>query len=84
LGIDLHDPKVVAMFREAGICSHLIGTGLNNIRKADFVKDWKFASSFFELTIGLERVCKLILIRQFQRENSGEYPPNNHIRKWLF
>jgi hypothetical protein len=79
---ELDDKKVQAMFREIGICAHLIGSGLTTIRKANFVEHWNYGSSFFQLTIGIERLGKLILIRKFQRINNGRFPDNNYIRKF--
>jgi hypothetical protein len=79
---ELDDPKVQAMFREVGICSQMIGAGLTNIRKADFVTHWKFGSAFFELTIGVERFCKLIIVRRYQRLNNGAFPDNSYVRRF--
>jgi 6-pyruvoyl-tetrahydropterin synthase len=79
---DIEDPKIQAMFREVGICAHLIGVGMTTIRKADFVNAWRYGGSFFELTIGIERLCKIILIRKYQRENSDAFPNNNYIRSF--
>lgn len=46
---DIEDVKTQALFNEAGICAHLIGTGLTNIRKAHSapgraIQDSAFAS----------------------------------------
>ena len=78
----LEDPKVNSMIRELGIVAHLIGSGLSTIRKADFVQHGKFGSSFFELTLGLERICKIVIIRKYQRINNGDFPTNQYIRNF--
>lgn len=79
---DIEDVKTQALFNEAGICAHLIGTGLTNIRKAHFMQKAHFGSAFFELTIGIERLCKIILIKRYQKNNSDAFPTNEYIRKF--
>lgn len=82
MGSALEDHKLNSIVRELGIITHLIGSGLTTIRKADFVQHGKFGSSFFELTLGIERICKIIIIRKFQRTNNGEFPTNKYIRNF--
>lgn len=74
--------KTIATIRELGIASHLIGTGLTSLRKADFANQSNFGSSFFNLSLGVERLCKVILIRQYQRKNEGKFPSNAYVRKY--
>jgi len=76
------DKKTISIIRELGVASHLIGTGLTNLRKADFVNHSNFGSSFFNLSIGIERLCKILLIRQYQRKNQGNFPDNAYVRTY--
>lgn len=76
------DSTTIAIIRELGIASNLIGLGLSRLRKASFVDHSDFGSSFFNLSIGIERLCKIILIRQFQRKNNGHFPDNEYIKSF--
>jgi hypothetical protein len=66
--------------REASMSSMSLGLGLTQLRKYDFVKPGFFYSSMFMITIGLERLMKLIVIYDHRIRNSGAFPDNNQLK----
>jgi hypothetical protein len=66
--------------REASMSSMSLGLGLTQLRKYDFVKPGFFYSSMFMITIGFERLMKLIVIYDHRIKNNGEFPDNNQLK----
>lgn len=50
---DIEDIKTQALFNEAGICAHLIGTGLTNIRKAHSAPQASLRGGLFRVPLSL-------------------------------
>lgn len=67
------------LLKEASMTSTSIGNGLTLLRKADISNKGNYYQSFFQLTIGLERLMKIIIISKYRGEN--ERFPNNRILK---
>jgi hypothetical protein len=67
--------------RECSLAALSIGQGLTLIRKYDFVKHGYANQAFFMLSIGLERLLKIILIYDFRIKNSGRFPDNGVLKK---
>lgn len=57
-----------------------LGLGLTQLRKYDFVKPGFFYSSMFMITIGLERLMKLIVIYDHRIRNNGAFPSNSQLK----
>jgi hypothetical protein len=68
------------LLKEAGLSSTCIGQGITILRKANFVAKWNYYQSFFLLTIGIERLLKLITIAQYRSENNGNFPKNSYLK----
>ncbi len=66
--------------REAAMSSMSLGVGLTHLRKYDFVKPEYFYSSLFSITIGLERLMKLIVIYDHRIKNNGQFPNNKLLK----
>jgi hypothetical protein len=56
--------------REAALSAQLLGNGLTSIRKYDFSSKGIFYSGMFSISIGLERILKIILVLDYQIKNS--------------
>lgn len=65
--------------REAALSVQQLCSGLTAIRKYDFSSKGVFYSGMFSITIGLERVLKLILLLDY-KINNGCYPDNNYLK----
>lgn len=62
--------------REAALSAQQLGIGLTSIRKYNFTSKGVFYSGMFSLTIGLERILKIILLLDYHISN-GSYPNDN-------
>lgn len=66
---------------EASLTSSLLGNGLNALRKANIYNKGLYYQAFFSLSIGVERLLKIILITQYRCEHNEEFPVNIDMRK---
>jgi len=68
------------LIREAAMSSQLIGSGLTSIRKYDFTSKGTFYTGMFSVSIGIERILKLILLLDHKITNDS-YPDNNFLKQ---
>ena len=66
---------------EASLTSSLLGNGLNALRKANIYNKGLYYQAFFSLSIGVERLLKIIVITQYRSENDGEFPVDIDLQK---
>jgi hypothetical protein len=57
-------PQWRAFTREAAIAGQSIGAGLAALRKANYAATGLYSHAFFSLTIGLERMLKIIFFNR--------------------
>ncbi len=67
--------------REASLAAMSLGVGLTHIGKYNYAETGFFYSGLFSITIGLERVLKLILIYDHRLKNNDNFPNNNLLKK---
>lgn len=76
-------PEWHALGREASLVRHLIGSGATAIGRANYAdKMGEYYTAFFGLSVGLERLSKLILVANYAIENSGKMPDEKVVRKF--
>ena len=68
------------LFKESSLAAMNIGVGLTFLRKYDFVKLGFIYQAFFSLSIGIERLIKLVLVYEYFCEN-GSFPNDNKYLK---
>ena len=51
---------------EANLTASLLGNGLNALRKADLYHKGLYYQAFFSLSIGIERLLKIIIINEYR------------------
>lgn len=68
-----------ALLLESALASSAIGHGLAALRSYDFADKGSFFSGMFALTIGIERVLKLIFLIN-STENHGTLPTNQELK----
>jgi len=68
--------------RECALSAMSIGQGLTLIRKYDFVKHAYGTQAFFMLSLGIERLLKVILIYNHRRKYSNDFPNNAELKKY--
>lgn len=72
-----------ALGREASLVRHLIGSGATAIGRANYAdKMGEYYTAFFGLSVGLERLSKLILVTRYAIENRGRMPDERVVRKY--
>ncbi|EOB3677500.1 hypothetical protein ACHELX_004424, partial [Vibrio vulnificus] len=71
-----------ALGREAALVRHLIGSGATALGKANYADQiGEYYTAFFGLSVGLERLVKLILVADFAISN-GKMPEEKVVRKF--
>ncbi|WP_099063755.1 hypothetical protein [Serratia sp. BW106] len=76
-------PEWRALGREASLVRHLIGSGATAIGRANYAdKLGEYYTAFFGLSVGLERLSKLILVTHYAIENRGRMPNEQVVRKF--
>ena len=56
-----YDPRTIALQREASLADGLLTLGFKSLQIADFQNQECYYAGFFNMTIALERVCKLAI-----------------------
>lgn len=76
-------PEWHALHREASLVSQLIGAGATALGRASYADGFgEYYTAFFGLSIGIERLAKLILIADHALEHGGELPDQSSVRKF--
>ncbi|END8700851.1 hypothetical protein ABMH07_002674 [Escherichia coli] len=76
-------PAWHALGREASLVTQLIGSEATAIGKANYAdKIGEYYTAFFGLSVGFERLAKLILVAHYAIEHKGKMPDENIVRKF--
>lgn len=75
--------QIELLGREAELASKTVGSGLTELRNYSFGGFGYFYSGLFSLSIGIERIAKLILLIDFYNSNNQAFPANNKYLKNL-
>ena len=72
-GTGITEKQFVLLSNEASLSAISLSQGLTFLRKADFVKKAYASHAFFSLSIGIERLIKLILIYEYRLSNNNKF-----------
>lgn len=76
-------PEWHSIGREADLVCHLIGSGATALGRANYAdRVGEYYTAFFGLSIGFERLMKLILVADYAIANEGKMPVEQVIRKF--
>jgi hypothetical protein len=76
-------PEWHALRREAALVRHLVGSGATALGKANYADNiGEYYTAFFGLSVGLERLAKLILVADYTISNGGQMPDQTVVRKF--
>lgn len=76
-------PEWHALRREASLVSQLIGSGATALGRATHADGFgEYYTAFFGLSIGIERLAKVILIADYAMEHSGALPDQAAVKKF--
>src|SRR5262249_50693073 len=73
-------PQWNALGREADIAAQSISAGLGTLRRANYAQTGFYSHAFFSLSIGLERLLKLIFLIDHALQNGGAFPSEGDLR----
>ena len=72
-----------ALGREAVLVRHLVGSGVTALGRANYAdKTGEYYTAFFGLSVGLERLAKLILVAEYAMSHEGQMPDESLVRKF--
>lgn len=67
--------------QEAMLVRHLVGAGATALGQANYAnKKGEYYRAFFELSVGMERFAKLILVVDYALTHQGVMPDEKHVR----
>lgn len=76
-------PEWQALHREASLVSQIIGSGATALGRASYGSGFgEYYTAFFGLSIGIERLAKLILVADYALDNGGALPSQSVVRKY--
>ena len=76
-------PEWKALHREAALVSQIIGSGATALGRASYGSGFgEYYTAFFGLSIGMERLAKLILVADYVIENVGVFPDQAVVRRY--
>ncbi|MDR4467858.1 MAG: hypothetical protein MRJ68_06090 [Nitrospira sp.] len=71
----------LALQREAQLAAEQIATGVTILGRANHAQTGLYSQAFFGLSIGLERIGKLIVVANHAIQNNGNFPTDSDLRK---
>lgn len=76
------DPNWAPLKREATLVRQLLGSGVTSLGKASYADGLgNYYNAFFGLSIGLERLAKLICVCDYAIDNKGAFPPQKMLKQ---
>ena len=74
--------KEVNLANEAALTASLLGNGLNALRKADLYNKGLYYQAFFSLSIGIERLLKIIVVNKYRVNHDEAFPTDINLREF--
>lgn len=76
-------PEWKALHREAALVSQIVGSGATALGRASYGSGFgEYYTAFFGLSVGVERLAKLILVADYALDNNGALPDQSFVRKY--
>ena len=76
-------PEWKALHREASLVSQILGSGATALGRASYGSGFgEYYTAFFGLSIGIERLAKLILVADYALDNGGALPRQTVVRNY--
>ncbi|QIM50239.1 hypothetical protein G9Q38_14310 [Pusillimonas sp. DMV24BSW_D] len=72
-----------ALSRESKLVRHLLGSGVTALGRANYAdQTGEYYTAFFGLSVGVERLAKLILVADYALSNRGRLPTQSEVKKY--
>lgn len=78
----MFNEKERLLANEAALTASMLSSGLHALRKANTFQKGLFYQAFFSLSIGIERLLKIIIITQHRCKNEGEFPVSQQLKNY--
>ena len=78
---NIFNEQFKALLKEAQFTKEMLGTGVTQIREANYAKKGVYFQSFTSLATGLERIGKLCLMLDYYIDNKGKFPDSKYFKK---
>lgn len=76
------DPNWKPLKREATLVRQLLGSGVTSLGKASYADGLgNYYNAFFGLSIGIERLAKMVCVCDHAIDNNGAFPSSKTLRK---
>lgn len=76
-------PEWQALHRESSLVSQIIGSGATALGRASYGSGFgEYYTAFFGLSIGIERLAKLIHVADYALDNDGTLPQQSVVRRY--
>lgn len=73
--------KEKLLANEAHLTKAMLISGLNSLRRSNIVLKGEYYQAFFALSIGFERMLKIIYISAHRTEHNGNFPTGNELKQ---
>jgi hypothetical protein len=73
-------PVFLALLREATLAAEVLSAGVTILRKATTARKGLYDLALFDLSIGFERACKLVVLVDHFLTSNGRFPTNDALR----
>lgn len=73
-------PRWQAIGREGQLAAEQLATGVTILGQANHAQKGLYSQAFFALSIGLERLAKLIVVADYAITHGGRYPTNRELK----
>jgi hypothetical protein len=71
----------VTLLREGTLTAELLCAGVTTLRKATMPRSGLYELALFNLSIGFERICKLVVLIDYYLTNKAAFPSNDLLKK---
>jgi len=75
-------PQWHAIGREGQLAAEQLATGVTILGQANHAQKGLYGQAFFALSIGLERLAKLIVVADYAITHGGRYPTNRELKSF--
>ena len=69
------------LLMEGSLTLSTLTEGLDCLRKANMYEKGLYYQAFLSLSIGIERLLKIILLYEYRINNDGKFPENNYLKE---
>jgi hypothetical protein len=75
-------PQWRAIQREVQLAAEQLAIGTTTLGQANHAQPGLYSQAFFSLSIGFERLAKLIIVADYATTHGGSYPTDRELRKF--